>query len=126
VKVATDFCRVFELRMAESGSGSRAVALPLGECWLQRYAATSDEALHNYPATISDETRHTVQFNPATGNEDVLNPYPIQGATRYLTVRNFASSGPSLELVENLTLREVQSQLPDIRLFVHLEGRQNR
>ena len=33
-----------------------------GSCWLQRYAATSDEALHNYPDTHSDETRH--QYNP--------------------------------------------------------------
>jgi len=50
---------------------------------------------------ISDETRHTVQFNLSTGNEEVLNLYPIQGAARYLTVENFASSGPSLKLAEN-------------------------
>ena len=35
-----------------------------GSCWLQRYAATSDEALHNYPATHfgRNPPASTIQF----------------------------------------------------------------
>jgi hypothetical protein len=54
------------------------------------------------PLPISDETRYPVQSNPATGSEEVLNLYPIQGVARYLTVRNFASAGRPLELAENV------------------------
>ncbi|MCU1249776.1 MAG: hypothetical protein JWQ49_2805 [Edaphobacter sp.] len=60
------------------------------------------------PPPISDETRHPVQSNPATGSEEVLN----LGAARYLTVGNFASAGRSLELAENATLQEVQEITP--------------
>jgi hypothetical protein len=52
------------------------------------------------PPPISDETRQPVQSNSATGSEEVLNLYPIQGAARYLTVGNFASTCRSLELAE--------------------------
>jgi hypothetical protein len=50
------------------------------------------------PPPISDEARHAVQSNPATG---ILNLYPIQGAA----VGDFASAGQSLELAENPTLQ---------------------
>jgi hypothetical protein len=79
-------------------------------CWLQRYAATSDEACTIIPPPISDETRHPVQSNPATGSEEVLNLYPIQGAARYLAVGNFASAGAGRSnLPKSRTLRAVRA-----------------
>jgi hypothetical protein len=76
---------------------------------LQRYAAASDEAPHNYPATHFG--RNPPQSNPATGSEEVLNLYPIKGAARYLTVGNFASAGRSLELAENRTFSDLASNV---------------
>ena len=83
-------------------------------CWLQRYAATRCNVMPPLatkrctiiPPPISDETRHPVQSNPATGSEEVVNLNPIQGAARYLTVGDFASEGGrSLELAECMVRR---------------------
>ena len=50
-----------------------------GTCWLQRYAATSDEALHSYPATRFGRNPSPVSVHPTIGSD--------------LTVGNFASAG---------------------------------
>jgi hypothetical protein len=55
----------------------------------------------NYPATHFGRNQP-----PATGSEEVLNLYPIQGAARDLTVENSASEGRALELAENATFGE--------------------
>src|SRR5260370_22400631 len=92
-----------------------------GSCWLQRYAATRCNVMPPLatkhctiiPPPISDETRHPVQSNPATGSEEVLNLYPIQGPARYLTVGNFASASRSLELAEKPRFSCTTGLFPD-------------
>ena len=63
-------------------------------CRLQTLFRPATKHCTIIPPPISDEICHPVQSNPATGSEEVLNLYPIQGAARYLTVGNFASAGP--------------------------------
>jgi hypothetical protein len=80
------------------------------KCWLQRYTATRCNVMPPLatkhctiiPPPISDETRHPVQSNPATGSEEVLNLYPIQGVSKIPHCRKLRlSRGQSLELAEN-------------------------
>jgi hypothetical protein len=86
-----------------------------GSCWLQRYAATSDEALHNYPDTHFGRNPPPVQSNPATGSEEVLNLYPIQGAARYLT-RTFREVRSS-EVYGGASQRSSTSLIPARKLL---------
>src|ERR1700679_2901295 len=94
------------LTVTQSPPADQPAASKEHRCWLRRYAATRDKALHNYPAAHFERNPSPCTIQSRHWSEEILNLYPIKGAARYLTVGNFASAGRSLELAENPTSGE--------------------
>jgi hypothetical protein len=79
VKVATDFCRVFDLRSTESGFGSQGFAPTIGQNWKRRASVrhlrhrSGRKLLRTYdqPWTVGDLAGSELPRPQAAANEQV-------------------------------------------------------